>query len=296
MMKAVKATSELAAPTGRRRGPWLSRNAAAGALLAGVVLMAAGCAAQRSSVPVGTGEPAVPVSTASTPTAVSSPSTSSPDSAQSPAKDAQSPEWSLIVEPNDGMGPIDSLMSSAQHSLDMTMYELADPEAIGILESDAARGVRVRVLLDQDYSGGSVNADAYSELASHGVEVRWAYSGTIFHQKTITVDDTTSAIMTLNLTSAYYATSRDFAVVTNDNSDVSAIESVFDRDWSSSGPPAPGSAGDDLVWSPGATEALVHLIDSAQHSLLIENEEMDDSAMEDALESAASRGVSRTSS
>ncbi len=171
------------------------------------------------------------------------------------------------------------------------MYELADPQAVDILEADAARGVVVRVLLDQDYSGASVNAGAYSELGSHGVQVRWAPAGTIFHQKTITVDRHTSAIMTLNLTSEYYSSTRDFALVTTDPADVAAIEQVFGSDWSGSGAPETGTTGTNLVWSPGAEAPLLALIGSARHSLLIENEEMDDSDIVDALISAARRGV-----
>ena len=189
------------------------------------------------------------------------------------------------------MQPIYSLMSSARDTLDMTMYELADPTTVGIFEADARRGVRVRVLLDQDYEGYSINEPDFSQLASNGVQVRWAPAGTIFHQKTITVDDRTSAIMTLNLTSEYYPTTRDFAVVTTDEPDVAAVEQVFDTDWTNTGAPTTGPAGQNLVWSPGAEAAIVSLIDSAQHSLLVENEEMDDPDVTNALESAAQRGV-----
>lgn len=182
-------------------------------------------------------------------------------------------------------------MSSARHTLDMTMYELADPRAVSILEADAARGVRVRVLLDKDYSGSSVNQGAVAQLAGSRVQVRWAYAGEIFHQKTITVDGRTSAVMTLNLTSRYYAADRDFAVITTDQPDVAAIERVFDTDWTGSGAPAPGPSGQDLVWSPGAATALVSLIDSAHTSLLVENEEMDNPQVITALQSAARRGV-----
>ena len=199
--------------------------------------------------------------------------------------------WSLVTEPNAGLQPIYSLMSSAQHELDMTMYELADTQAIGFLDADAARRVTVRVILDQDYSGASVNAAAYSELRAHGVEVHWAPPGTIFHQKTITVDGHTSAVMTLNLTSEYYSSSRDFAILTTDHSDVEAIEETFETDWTNSSPPEPGPPGTNLVWSPGAEPALLDLIASARHSLLLENEEMDDPTIVNALESSARRGV-----
>lgn len=196
-----------------------------------------------------------------------------------------------MTEPNEGMQPIYSLMSSARHELDMTMYELADPEAVDILESDAARGVRVRVILDKAYSGGDVNAGAYSALRSNGVQVHFAPAGTIFHQKTITVDDHTSAIMTLNLTSEYYASTRDFAVLTTDRADVKAIEQVFEADWSDAGPPETGPPGASLVWSPGAEGSLLAVIGSAQHSLLVENEEMDEPQIVDALEAAARDGL-----
>ncbi|MHB1855589.1 MAG: phospholipase D-like domain-containing protein [Acidimicrobiales bacterium] len=200
---------------------------------------------------------------------------------------------SLMVEPQDGMTPIYNLMSSARRSLDMAMYELSDSTAQQILIADHQRGVRVRVLLDKDYHGGSVNQTAYSALSSGGVQVAWANGSEIFHQKTITVDDTVSAIMTGNLTSRYYSTTRDFAVVDTEASDVTAIESVFATDWSGAAP-SPGPGGGDLVWSPGSEPELVSLIDSAHRSLVTENEEMDSSGIENALESDARRGVQVT--
>jgi phosphatidylserine/phosphatidylglycerophosphate/cardiolipin synthase-like enzyme len=46
-----------------------------------------------------------------------------------------------------------------------------------------------------------------------------------------------------------------------------------------------------LVWSPGAGRQLVHLIDSARRTLVVENEEMGSPAIEAALVAAARRGV-----
>lgn len=272
----------------------MSRGAAAFAAVPAAALIGAsalsGCSGSHPAGPNAPPSPAASAPAATSATTNARPATVTTTSAGRVAT-APSAEWSLVTEPADGIQPIYDLMSSARHTLDMTMYELADPEAVTILEADAARGVGVRVLLDRDYSGASVNASAYAELSAHGVQVRWAYPDAIFHQKTITVDSTTSAIMTLNLTSEYYATTRDFAVVTTDAEDVSAVESVFDQDWSATGPPAPGAAGPGLVWSPGSAGALESVIDGARHSLLIENEEMDDSAIESALEAAAGRGV-----
>jgi cardiolipin synthase A/B len=196
----------------------------------------------------------------------------------------------LITEPDQGMTPIYTLISSAQHTLDMTMYELYDTTVTGLLTTAAKQGVTVRVILDQNLEMKD-NTTAYDALSAGNVHVHWAnpvYAAT--HQKTITVDRTTSAIMTLNLAAEYYRTSRDFAVITTDSRDVAAIESTFDDDFVNASITPP--TGDDLVWSPTNAEAsLLGVIDGAKSTLLVENEEMSDDAIVSALASAASRGV-----
>ena len=197
---------------------------------------------------------------------------------------------SLVTEPDQGLTPIYDLIRSAKSTLDMTMYELTDTQAEQLLLAAAASGVRVRVILDQNLEKKN-NTAAYEYLSSEGVAVHWAnpaYSAT--HQKTITVDGATSAIMTLNLTSQYYSTSRDFAVIENDPADVAAIEVTFEADFADSAITPPD--GDDLAWSPANSEsAILNVVNSANHSLLVENEEMSDTDVIDALINAAGRGV-----
>lgn len=196
---------------------------------------------------------------------------------------------SLITEPDQGYQPIYALLESARHELDLTMYELRDPQAEQILAADAGRGVQVRVLLDRDYIGG-FNEPAFAYLEQHGVEVRWASSQVaITHEKSFVVDHVTAVIMTGNLTSEYYSTTRDFVVVDRQRADVSAIEQTFGFDWADErGAPPPGV---DLLWSPGSEQALLALIGSAQTSLLVENEELSAPLIVDGLEAAARRGV-----
>jgi cardiolipin synthase len=154
----------------------------------------------------------------------------------------------------------------------------------------AARGVTVRVLLDQAYHGGTVNAPVFKDLAKHNVEVRWASTKvSITHQKSFVIDGKKAVVMTGNLTSRYYRTGRDFAVVDTSSRDVAAIEATFNLDWANTKGVAPAGAG--LVWSPGSQAPLVALIDSAKHTLLVENEEMKAPLIVGALEQAAKRGV-----
>ncbi|WP_183085075.1 phospholipase D-like domain-containing protein [Trinickia fusca] len=196
----------------------------------------------------------------------------------------------LVTEPDQGLTPIYNFMRTATKTLDMTMYELVDTTAEQILTQLAANGVAVRVILDQNLESSN-NQTAYNYLSQNGVNVVWAnptYSAT--HQKSIVVDGQSVAIMSLNLTSRYYSTSRDFAVIEQDANDVAAIEKTFNADFNASAISPP--AGDDLVWSPTqSTTDLVGLINSATSTLQVENEEMSNSKIVTALVNAAKRGV-----
>jgi cardiolipin synthase A/B len=105
------------------------------------------------------------------------------------------------------------------------------------------------------------------------------------------IDGATADIMTLNLQSQYYSTTRDFGVIDTNASDVSAIVKVFNADYAHKSV-TPG-AGADLVWSPTTAQAdLTGLINNAKHSLQIYSEEMDDTTITSDLVKAAERGVS----
>jgi phosphatidylserine/phosphatidylglycerophosphate/cardiolipin synthase-like enzyme len=199
----------------------------------------------------------------------------------------------LIVEPDAGMAVIHQLLASPQHSLDLTMYELVDPAAESILAADAARGVRVRVVLDHRLEAQR-NRPAYEFLRSRGVEVAWSASRFFAtHEKAFVIDDATAVIMSLNLTDRYYATSRDVALVDHDRRDVTAIEAVFEADFAGRATGTP--AADDLIWSPGQSYAdLVALIDGARTTITLESEELSSPAVVAALIRASRRGVSVT--
>ncbi len=259
-------------------------------VLVGVALSLAGCSAPVRSQSTTTSTRAGRTSSVTSNSPGASTSTTAPAPTTTAAAAAA---LSLLVEPQAGMTPLYTFMSSARRSLDMTMYELSDTTAEQMLIADHRRGVQVRVLLDRDYSGESVNQAAYAALSAGGVSVAWANDSEIFHQKTITVDGAESAIMTGNLTPQYYATTRDFVVMDSQAADVAAVESTFATDWSGAAPTA-GPPGADLVWSPGSEPALAALINSAGHSVVVENEEMDSTAIESALEEDARRGVDVT--
>jgi cardiolipin synthase len=194
------------------------------------------------------------------------------------------------VEPASGYEFLDVAISSARSSIDLSMYELSDLTIERDLVARARAGVDVRVILNSDYDGRSENSAAASVLSAGGVHVVWAPSGQIFHAKYLVVDGARAYVGTGNFVASDYSSTRDFWVEESNPSDVNAIESTFDADFTGSGSAPRQAAG--LVWSPGSTGALVNLIALARHSLLVENEEMDSPPVESALEAAAHHGVS----
>jgi phosphatidylserine/phosphatidylglycerophosphate/cardiolipin synthase-like enzyme len=103
------------------------------------------------------------------------------------------------------------------------------------------------------------------------------------------VDGATAYIMTTNFTRAAFKANREFDVVDHDARDVAALRALFSADWNDR-PYAPRDP--NLPVSPAdARPLLTALIRSAQHTLDVYAEELQDTGMERALAAAARRGV-----
>lgn len=195
------------------------------------------------------------------------------------------------------------MIDSAKKSVDMTMYHLDDQNMESALAQAAKRGVDVRVVLDTR-GEQKKNQAAYDYLTQNGVKVAWDSANTsgdpdtanklaYYHQKTVTADGETSAIMSGNAVAGDYKTTRDFVVMDTNKNDVAAIQDVFNHDFAGTGDkkytPPPG---DNLTWSPTTSKSnMLAVIDGAKHTLSVENEEMASQDVVDHLAHAAQRGV-----
>ena len=182
-----------------------------------------------------------------------------------------------------------SFINSATTSLDMTMYELEDTTAVDDLIALKAKGVTVRVVLDNAHQ--SANSSAYTALTNAGIGVVWSSSSFVYtHQKTITVDATETLILTGNLTSQYYATGRDYGVFDTDTRDVAAIEKAFNADYAHTA--ITPTDGDHLLWSPTDSRSrLLSIINAATTTLDVEELEFSDSTVVNAIVARAKAGV-----
>ena len=119
-------------------------------------------------------------------------------------------------EGDNSVTPLYTFINSAQSTLDMTMYEMQDTTFTNDLVALCNKGVRVRVIFSSSVASSS--STAYNTLNSSGANCSAVDSNSAFtntHQKTITIDGALStaktAILSLNLQTQYYSTTRDFA-------------------------------------------------------------------------------------
>jgi len=197
---------------------------------------------------------------------------------------------SLFIEPEAGAQPVVAALRQAESSILMKMYLLTEREVIAALKDAVARGVSVRVMLEEDPYGFGNNEAVFADLQAAGVRVKWGNpTFRLTHEKSIVVDERLALIMTLNLTHSAFTSNREYGIIDVNPDHVAEIVEVFNADWERR---APTIGAPDLVWSPvNAREGVLALIDGAAESLDLEQLEMQDEEVEDRLIAAAERGV-----
>jgi phosphatidylserine/phosphatidylglycerophosphate/cardiolipin synthase-like enzyme len=264
-------------------GGRLRRAAAAVVLAALVVVALAGCEVGAPVSPNRPSHPAPPAPSGTAAVCVS------PSCA---ATDVQ-----VFVEPDAGEAPILHAIEYAAHTLSVEVYLLTDHTITRALEDAARRGVEVRVLLEaHPFGGGDVSAArTLEELNAAGVQAQPANPAYHYsHAKFLIVDGATLYVLTANLSRSALGGSsaqanREYGLI-DTSADVAEAQAIFDADWRHA--PTPPLAVSRLVVSPvNARATLAALLAAAHTSLRVEDEEMYDTASEDALIAAAKRGV-----
>jgi phosphatidylserine/phosphatidylglycerophosphate/cardiolipin synthase-like enzyme len=197
----------------------------------------------------------------------------------------------IIVEPSDDAAMMIAAIDGATSSVHMTMYLLTDQDVIDALVRAHGRGLDVRVVLNHSFPGaGTDNDTAFTMLAASGIGVHWAptrYSLT--HEKCIVIDGREAWIMTMNAAASAPTTNREYLAVDHEPVDVRDADAIFEADYA--GNDYPSYDGPLLVAPINAQARLLDLITHAQHSIDVEDEELSDPGIVNALAGAAGRGV-----
>ena len=198
---------------------------------------------------------------------------------------------SVFDEPTAGEQVILDAINNAQQSVWLEDYLLTDTNVITTLENAAKRGLDVRVMLDPHPYGGGTPTATINALNAAGAKAQTANPAfTYTHEKTMILDGSTAYIMTLNFTySAMNGKNREYGVIDTTPADVQGAINIFNADWSRV---ADTVSNANLVISPdNSRNQFLALINGATTSLVIEAEEMLDPTVEQAIASAAQRGV-----
>ncbi len=196
----------------------------------------------------------------------------------------------VFVEPDDGRAPILAELDAARRSIDLEIYLLSDEEILQALERAQARGVTVRVIMEEHTFGGAGGEEqVFARLEEAGIAVRWSNPAfRLSHIKTFVIDAEVAIIMNQNLTKTSFSGNREFGAITTRSMEVAQAAAIFEADWRRTAEPPDGP----LVVSPTTSRrTLLNLIEGATTSIDIYAEVVRDEEIVASLEQAASSGV-----
>ena len=198
----------------------------------------------------------------------------------------------LIVLPDDSATPIVEAINEAKRSLQIRMFLFTDPTMLQTVLAAKRRGVVVRVMLNPARRDGTSDNDATRKaLEAAGIEVRDSNPDfALTHQKSMVIDETAGFVESLNWETRDLTETRDYAVRTLHELEVREMIACFDADWNHQKFTPHGDS--RLIWCPNnGRERIANFIESAKHSLWLQNERYQDTVIIERLVRAMRRGV-----
>ena len=199
---------------------------------------------------------------------------------------------SLIVEPDDGIGPVVSAIRKAKTSIDIGIFRLDRGDVAKALRAAVARGVPVRTLIAHTNRGGDKRLRKLEQdLLKTGASVRRTDDDLHrYHNKVMIVDRATLYVLGFNYTALDVNKSRTFGVVTKRRALVLEAIKLFEAD-SLRRPYTPGPKA--FVVSPvNARMRLAAFLRGARKQLLVYDPKLTDPTMIRILHERVSAGVS----
>jgi cardiolipin synthase len=198
----------------------------------------------------------------------------------------------LIVLPDDTAKPILEAVSAAKKSLQIRMFLFTDPGLLDAVVAAKHRGAEVRVMLNPARRGGeSENDETKKKLAHASIDVIDSNPAfELTHQKSMVVDGSSGFVESFNWETRDLTVTRDYAVVTTHKVEVDEMDRCFEADWNRQDfDPGRDSR---LIWCPNnGRERIANFIDSAKHTLWLQNERYQDTVIIERLVRAVARGV-----
>lgn len=202
------------------------------------------------------------------------------------------PTRSIIVLPDDTKKPFIDAVNSATASICIKMFSFTDADLIRALIAAKQRGVLVQVMLNPARRNGETENEPTREtLTAAGIEVKDSNPAFgLTHEKSMIIDGQLAFVESLNWTEKNFTVTRDYAVMTSYEHEVTEILACFTADWDRRNFDTGELA--HLIWCKGnGRDRIATFIDSAKHTLFIQNERIQDPVIIERIVRAAIRGV-----
>jgi phosphatidylserine/phosphatidylglycerophosphate/cardiolipin synthase-like enzyme len=199
---------------------------------------------------------------------------------------------SLIILPDDSAQPVLDAIGAAERSVHIKMFAFSHQPLLEAVVAAHRRGVHVKVMLNPERRDGECDNDVARDMLQHfGIEVRASNPAfDLTHEKSMVIDGEHAFIESLNWTDENFTETRDYAVVTPSTHEIAEIVECFEADWNREDFDPGGGA--HLIWCPtNGRHRIADFIDSAQHTLFVQNERYQDPVIIERLVRAARRGV-----
>jgi phosphatidylserine/phosphatidylglycerophosphate/cardiolipin synthase-like enzyme len=197
----------------------------------------------------------------------------------------------LLLQPDDGVGPIVLAMQKAKKTLDVPIFRLNHAQIDRALKAAVQRGVVVRTLVAHTNGGGAKRLRKIEQrlLATGATVSRTAEDLFRYHYKIVVVDREVLYILAFNFTHTDVERSRSMGIVTRNRKLVAEALKLFEADFDRK-PYAPSLPA--FVVSPyNARSSLGRLLKGATKQLLIYDARLTDDAMLRILAERAAKGV-----
>ncbi|MEM3401998.1 MAG: phosphatidylserine/phosphatidylglycerophosphate/cardiolipin synthase family protein [Candidatus Hadarchaeales archaeon] len=205
-------------------------------------------------------------------------------------------------------------VANAKFSLDMEVFSWywysSGPVAqiSNAIREAASRGVRVRILMDNEMYREAIKGDAekflFQSMDNHpNIEIR--QSRLPMHSKVFIIDNATVIVSSANLSNSAMTESRNIGVLVKGEIFGRAMTNIFEAGWSRNIPPSEFENGwpiswikpvatplDCPSWVPTTLETVVYLFKTAKNTVNVPTYVMSPpSALKNAVENAAERGA-----
>jgi phosphatidylserine/phosphatidylglycerophosphate/cardiolipin synthase-like enzyme len=197
----------------------------------------------------------------------------------------------LIVQPDDGVGPIVSAIQKAKKGIDIGIFRLDRGDVARALRTAVDRGVPVRTLIAHTNRGGEKRLRKLERrLLETGATVARTDDDLVrYHNKLMVVDRTTLYVLGFNYTNLDIKKSRSFGIATKKPELVQEALKLFEADLLRQ-PYTPATAS-FLVSPLNARERLAVFLKGARRQLLVYDPKLTDPLMIRILQERARAGL-----